>query len=126
MYNKLNAGGCFDHSATDEELRARVKSVYLDVDAKLSAHLRVQSSRKKRKPGSCCTAVWLLGTRLIVSHVGDSRVVMVSNNGTPTELASDHHPDVPTERARVEARGGDIVYRGCWRVHSPQVFNFLT
>ncbi len=76
FYKKLGEGGCFAASATDEELRARIKSVYLETDRKLCDILRGEKTSKKRKPGSCCTAVWIVGTRLVVSHVGDSRVVM--------------------------------------------------
>lgn len=59
------------------------------------------------------------------SHVGDSRVIMVDSNGAVDELAPDHHPDAPRERERVEGRGGEIVFRGCWRVHSPQEGMYL-
>lgn len=124
MYQRLSGGGCFDANASDAELRERVRAVYLAMDAKVTEQLR-GLSRKRRKPGSCCTAVWLLGTRLVVSHVGDSRVVMVGADGSALELAPDHHPDAPRERERIEARGGDIVFRGCWRVHSPQEGMYL-
>ncbi len=66
LYAKLDAGGCFDATATDAELTERVKRVYLESDAKVCEYLRGQKSRTKRKPGSCCTAVWLMGTRLVV------------------------------------------------------------
>lgn len=76
FYSKLLAAGCFVPDLSESELRDRIRSVYLETDAKLCALLRAEKSGRKRKPGSCCTAVWLIGSRLIVTHVGDSRVVM--------------------------------------------------
>jgi protein phosphatase 1L len=120
FYRKLNEGGAFEEGLSEDELRQRVRKTYLDTDNKICEILSGQKTRKKRKPGSCCTAVWMVGTRLVVSHVGDSRVVLVNSRGVAEELAPDHHPDAPTEKARIEERGGVITYRGCWRVYSPE------
>lgn len=76
FYNKLNAAGCFLPNLSDDELKSRIRAVYLETDAKLCDLLRAEKSARKRKPGSCCTAVWLVGSKLVVSHVGDSRVII--------------------------------------------------
>jgi hypothetical protein len=76
FHKKLLEGGCFAAGTPSEELRTRIRNVYLDTDARLCEILRGEKTSKKRKPGSCCTAVWIVGTRLVVSHVGDSRVIM--------------------------------------------------
>ena len=45
--------------------------------------------------------------KLLVAHVGDCRAVL-SEAGVAVQLTEDHHPDVPSEKARVEAAGGWI------------------
>ena len=40
--------------------------------------------------------------RLLVAHPGDSRCVMVRTDGTALPLSSDHKPNRPDERARVQ------------------------
>lgn len=54
--------------------------------------------------------------RLLVANLGDSRCVMVRADGSALALSSDHKPNRPDERARVQAAGGQVVYAGCWRV----------
>lgn len=45
--------------------------------------------------------------KLLVAHVGDCRAVL-SDAGVAVQLTVDHHPDVPSEKERVEAAGGWI------------------
>lgn len=45
--------------------------------------------------------------RVVIGHVGDCRAVL-SDSGNAVELTTDHHPCMPSERARVEAAGGVI------------------
>jgi serine/threonine protein phosphatase PrpC len=47
------------------------------------------------------------GVRVVIGHVGDCRAVL-SESGTAVELTTDHHPCMPSEKARVEAAGGVI------------------
>ena len=54
--------------------------------------------------------------RLLVANLGDSRCVMVRSDGTALPLSSDHKPNRPDERLRVQAAGGQVIYAGCWRV----------
>lgn len=56
------------------------------------------------------------GRRLLVANLGDSRCVMVRNDGSAIALSSDHKPNRPDERLRVQEAGGQVVYAGCWRV----------
>eukprot|EP01034_Spumella_vulgaris_P036435 gene36435-44940_t len=60
----------------------------------------------------------VLNLKLIspVTHVGNSRVVL-SQNKIAVDLTSDHLPDDPEERARIESVGGKVdVAGGVWRV----------
>ena len=54
--------------------------------------------------------------RVLVANVGDSRAALVFRDGSARPLSRDHKPDLPAERARVEATGGQVVFAGCWRV----------
>lgn len=56
-----------------------------------------------------CTAVccMVLGDKLVLSNTGDSRAVLC-RDGQAALCTEDHKPDVPTERARIEASGGFI------------------
>lgn len=59
---------------------------------------------------------------LHVAHVGDSRCVLGRSDPAATgdaqwvnvDLTVDHKPDMPEERARIEAAGGRVVYDGGW------------
>lgn len=64
-----------------------------------------------------CTAVTavLIGRRLVVAHVGDSRAVL-SVGGGAQALSRDHKPNRADERGRIEGAGGAVVWAGTWRV----------
>jgi len=62
---------------------------------------------------ACCVVV--VGTDLIVANVGDSRAVLGRDDDS-IRLSTDHKPDLPLERKRVEDAGGSIIFSGCWRV----------
>lgn len=125
LYSKLADAGVFDVSLSDDELRRKIQDAFLEADSKICQVLLQQTSSKHRKPGSCCTVAFIVGTRLVVAHVGDSRVIMCGMDGSVEEIARDHHPDDPIEKALVESRGGEIVHRGVWRVYSPQEGMYL-
>lgn len=81
--------------------------------------------------GSTCVIVVIIGDVCICGNVGDSRAVLVRNNGSkgwfPVPLSEDHKPSVEDERARIIERGGVIaqqcsssgVYSGPLRVWLP-------
>lgn len=61
----------------------------------------------------CCAVV--MDDAVIVGNVGDCRCVM-SRSGVAIELSSDHRPDRADEKARIEAKGGQVIFWGSWRV----------
>lgn len=65
--------------------------------------------------GCTATTAVLVGRRLVVAHVGDSRAVL-GEGGTATPLTDDHKPNRPDERTRIENVGGTVVHAGTWRV----------
>ncbi len=74
--------------------------------------------KSEERSGSTALVALLGGGMLHVAHVGDSRAVLASGpRASATRLTADHKPELPEERARVEAAGGRVVWGGaCWRV----------
>ncbi|WJX15459.1 protein-serine/threonine phosphatase [Trifolium repens] len=69
----------------------------------------------QRDAGSTASTALLLGDRILVANVGDSRVV-ASRAGLAVPLSVDHKPDRSDERQRIEQAGGFVIWAGTWRV----------
>ncbi|KAK0577270.1 hypothetical protein LWI29_030487 [Acer saccharum] len=78
------------------------------------AYLNEEKGQQKNAGSTASTAV-LLGNRLLVANVGDSRVV-ACRAGSAIPLSVDHKPDRDDERQRIEGAGGFIIWAGTWRV----------
>lgn len=61
------------------------------------------------KKGSTAITAFVRGRRLVVGNVGDSRAVLCSE-GRALPMSSDHKPNKPEERRRIQALGGRVVY----------------
>ncbi|ETV75106.1 hypothetical protein H257_10684 [Aphanomyces astaci] len=74
--------------------------------------------------GSTLVLAMIRRHKLYVVNVGDSRAVLchVASSGTykATALTTDHKPDLPAERARIQANGGTITGLVCG--HKPPEF----
>ena len=81
-------------------LERRLEAAYLKADLEWME----QAVRKGLRAGSTATTALLLGNLLICPNVGDSRTVICSS-GKARALSEDHKPDLPRERARIEALG---------------------
>ncbi|XP_069153360.1 probable protein phosphatase 2C 45 isoform X1 [Solanum lycopersicum] len=77
-------------------------------------YLNEEKGQQKDAGSTASTAV-LLGDRLLVANVGDSRVV-ACRDGSAIPLSIDHKPDRSDERERIEQAGGFIIWAGTWRV----------
>lgn len=106
VFENLLSHGCFQH-----DVFQAVEDAYLATDAQY-----VELDADANQDDGCCalTAV-VLGQRLVVAHVGDSRGVL-SHNGQAVELTQDHKPNRNDERCRIESAGGTVVWSGTWRV----------
>lgn len=59
--------------------------------------------------GSCLTMSIFCEDMCYVANLGDSRIIMSKNNGELIQqLTTDHKPEAPIERARIEQNGGAI------------------
>lgn len=76
-----------------------------------------------RSGTTCSIVLHLIQQRLLyVAHVGDSRVVLgkkIKQAGggevwKAVDLTTDHKPELPEERERIEKNGGVVVFDGGW------------
>ncbi|AQK68563.1 putative protein phosphatase 2C 10 [Zea mays] len=72
-------------------------------------------SCQTRDAGSTASTAIIVGDRLLVANVGDSRAV-ISKGGQAIAVSRDHKPDQTDERQRIEDAGGFVMWAGTWRV----------
>jgi len=70
-------------------------------------HQRIGEAEIGVMEGATAVAVLILGSRLLVANVGDTRAVL-SRNGVALRLSYDHKPDLPEEEERIRALGGFV------------------
>ena len=61
--------------------------------------------------GSTASIAVFRKRKMIIAHVGDSRVVLGRRSGeaiTAVAMTQDHKPTLPEEKARIEQRGGEV------------------
>jgi serine/threonine protein phosphatase PrpC len=105
-----------------------LKAALLDADSEFRARQDAEwEARRERAggavlagartfPGSTATAVLIVGGRLAVAGLGDSRAVLC-RGGAAQRLTRDHTADDEAERMRILAAGGEVSVRaGAWRV----------
>uniref|UniRef100_A0ACD5YMC8 Uncharacterized protein n=1 Tax=Avena sativa TaxID=4498 RepID=A0ACD5YMC8_AVESA len=63
-----------------------------------------------QQEGTTACVALIRGNQIIVGNVGDSRCVL-SRNGQAIDLSTDHKPNDPRERDRIEAAGGKVFQR---------------
>jgi serine/threonine protein phosphatase PrpC len=101
-----------------------LRRALLDADAAFRTQQDAEWARRggggggapRRFPGSTAVVALLVGRRLAVANLGDSRAVLC-RGGTAVELTRDQTAEREDERARVAAAGGEVSVRmGGWRV----------
>lgn len=95
----------------NEDLFHAVEEAFVDTDR---AYLE-EDAKAKNDDGCTGTVAVVVGKRLVVAHVGDSRAIM-SDSGYAVPLTEDHKPNRPDERERIEGIGGTVIHAGTWRV----------
>ncbi|KAL3844483.1 hypothetical protein ACJIZ3_001886 [Penstemon smallii] len=70
---------------------------------------------REKMMGSTAVVVLVGKEEVVVANCGDSRAVLC-RGGAALPLSTDHKPDRPDEKERVEAAGGNILNWNGWRV----------
>uniref|UniRef100_A0A0V0I8P8 protein-serine/threonine phosphatase n=1 Tax=Solanum chacoense TaxID=4108 RepID=A0A0V0I8P8_SOLCH len=91
------------------------KSAIVEAFKQTDADYLNEEKGQQKDAGSTASTAVLLGDKLLVANVGDSRVV-ACRDGSAIPLSIDHKPDRSDERERIEQAGGFIIWAGTWRV----------
>lgn len=110
-YVKMNL---FKNMMTHEKFASDIEKATEDSYRETDENYLEQGISKRDDGCTAVTAV-LVGRRLIVANVGDSRAVLC-RQGKALQLTIDHKPNEATERQRIESLGGMVVWAGTWRV----------
>lgn len=109
---------------------AKVRELLVEAFETVDDEIVTRTVRMSKRDGSTVLLGLLVGGKLFVANIGDSRGVFSrASSGDFHEdedhdairVSVDHKPDCAKETARVEAAGGKIVYSGCWRVAHDRV-----
>jgi len=65
---------------------------------------------------TACTCVIVEKQTIICANAGDSRAILVRSDGTVFQLSRDHKPGKKKEVERIRKLGGNVMYKGRWRV----------
>jgi protein phosphatase 1L len=99
------------HPKFIDDTKLAIAEAYKQTD---QDYLRAENGHQRDAGSTASTAV-LVGERLLVANVGDSRAV-ICRDGTAVPLSTDHKPNRTDERQRIEDAGGVVMWVGTWRV----------
>ncbi|GER32479.1 protein phosphatase 2C family protein [Striga asiatica] len=91
------------------------KSAIADAYSHTDSEFLKSENNQNRDAGSTASTAILVGNRLLVANVGDSRAV-ICRGGNAIAVSRDHKPDQTDERQRIENAGGFVMWAGTWRV----------
>ncbi|MBA0658058.1 hypothetical protein Goklo_010299 [Gossypium klotzschianum] len=91
------------------------KSAIADAYNHTDSEFLKSENNQNRDAGSTASTAILVGNRLLVANVGDSRAV-ICRGGNAIAVSRDHKPDQSDERQRIENAGGFVMWAGTWRV----------
>ncbi|KAL0585567.1 hypothetical protein ABG067_004708 [Albugo candida] len=74
------------------------------------------AARSNAEDGSTAVVILTRGDTIYVAHAGDSRAILVNKDSDVSVLTSDHKPNRPDEKRRIQELGGSVVFWGVWRV----------
>ncbi|KAF8115824.1 hypothetical protein N665_0025s0271 [Sinapis alba] len=105
----------FTNLITHPKFISDTKSAITDAYNHTDSEFLKSEDSHNRDAGSTASTAILVGDRLLVANVGDSRAV-ISRAGTAIAVSRDHKPDQSDERERIENAGGFVMWAGTWRV----------
>lgn len=91
------------------------KSAIVDAYSQTDSEFLKSENNHGHDAGSTASTAILVGNRLLVANVGDSRAV-ICRAGNAIAVSRDHKPDQTDERQRIEEAGGFVMWAGTWRV----------
>lgn len=91
------------------------KSAIADAYSHTDSEFLKSENNQNKDAGSTASTAILVGDRLLVANVGDSRAV-ICRGGNAIAVSRDHKPDQTDERRRIEDAGGFVMWAGTWRV----------
>ncbi|KAF2323367.1 hypothetical protein GH714_034865 [Hevea brasiliensis] len=91
------------------------KSAIADAYNHTDSEFLKSENNQNRESGSTASTAILIGDRLLVANVGDSRAV-TCRGGNAIAVSRDHKPDQTDERQRIEDAGGLVTWAGTWKV----------
>ncbi|XP_062218207.1 probable protein phosphatase 2C 10 [Phragmites australis] len=100
-----------NHPKFISDTKSAIAETYNHTD---SEFLKADSCQT-RDAGSTASTAIIVGDRLLVANVGDSRAV-ICKGGEAIAVSRDHKPDQSDERQRIEDAGGFVMWAGTWRV----------
>lgn len=100
-----------NHPKFITDTKSAIADAYNHTDTEF---LKSENNGNKDAGSTASTAI-LVGDRLIVANVGDSRAV-ICRGGNAIAVSRDHKPDQTDERRRIEDAGGFVMWTGIWRV----------
>ncbi|KAG7556413.1 PPM-type phosphatase domain [Arabidopsis suecica] len=105
----------FSNLITHPKFISDTKSAIADAYTHTDSELLKSENSHTRDAGSTASTAILVGDRLLVANVGDSRAV-ICRGGNAFAVSRDHKPDQSDERERIENAGGFVMWAGTWRV----------
>ncbi|KAI3900826.1 hypothetical protein MKW92_038405 [Papaver armeniacum] len=91
------------------------KSAIADAYSHTDSEFLKSENTQNRDAGSTASTAILVGDRLLVANVRDSRAI-ICRGGNAIAVSRDHKPDQTDERQRIEDAGGFVMWAGTWRV----------
>lgn len=95
----------------NDQIKSALQHVFVEIDRKL------EKTFKSTHGGSTAIVAVVLGTKIYLVNLGDSRGVVFDSLGTILLASKDHKPGEPAEKARIEKAGGHVSTVGVPRVN---------
>ncbi|EEY53201.1 protein phosphatase 2C, putative [Phytophthora infestans T30-4] len=120
------------HSELTEDDVEKVRELLVDAFATVDAEILQRTVILNKRDGSTVLLGLLVGGKLFVANLGDSRAVLAQADDSSDEeeeedvpsavrLSVDHKPDLKEETECVQDAGGKVIFSGCWRVAHDQI-----
>ncbi|KAG6578132.1 Protein phosphatase 2C [Phytophthora cinnamomi] len=123
------------HTELADDDVEKVRELLVDAFATVDDEILQRTVILNKRDGSTVLLGLLVGGKLFVANLGDSRGVLAHADenseasddegdevvASAVRLSVDHKPDLKEETERVEEAGGKVIFSGCWRVAHDQI-----